>query len=394
MMALKFLLPTPAASVIFLLFSCSLFVGSSPSDSIADHEALLSLKSLVSNPSGSLASWNHSSSYCNWKGVSCNNCSRRVIGIDLQGLHLEGTMTSRIGNISFFEFQNNKFSGSLTENIGGLSSLKFLNLSNNAISGAIPMNITRCSSLEVIDLTDNEVTGTIPPELDRLYHLKVLNLAQNNISGTIPPALSNLSSLTTLNLATNSLHGPIPEVLSRLRKLQHLQISLNILSGTVPTSLYNMSSINTFALASNQLWGEIPADIGFTMPKMLSFHIYFNKFTGTIPPSLHNLTKKQSIRMSHNLLRGTVPGGLERLADLILYTIGFNHLVNSKEKGLSLLKSLTNATKLEFLAIDGNLFEGEIPASVGNMSRQLSKLYMGGNMISGWIPLGTSSQGT
>ncbi|XP_031476210.1 probable LRR receptor-like serine/threonine-protein kinase At3g47570 [Nymphaea colorata] len=389
MMALKFLLPTPAASVIFLLFSCSLFVGSAPSDSVTDHEALMSFKSLVSDPSGSLASWNQSSSYCNWKGVSCNNGTRRVIGIDLQGLQLKGPVTSSIGNISFLEFlylQNNKFSGSLTENIGGLSRLKFLNLSSNAIGGAIPMNITKCSSLEVIDLTDNEVTGTIPPELDRLYHLKVLNLAHNNLSGIIPPALGNLSSLTTLNLGTNSLHGPISEVLSRLRNLQHLQISSNSLSGSVPTSLYNMSSISTFALASNQLWGEIPADIGFTMPKMLSFHNCFNKFTGTIPPSLHNLTKIQSIRMSHNLLRGAVPGGLERLADLVFYNIGFNHLINSKEKGLSLLKSLTNATKLENLAIDGNLFEGEIPASVGNLSRQLAKLYMGGNMISGWIP--------
>ncbi|KAM7520969.1 hypothetical protein LguiB_019931 [Lonicera macranthoides] len=96
--------------------------------------------------------------------------------------------------------------------------------------------------------------------------------------------------------------------------------------------------------------------------------------------------------MADNFLHGTVPPGLENLRDLQMYNIGFNNIV-SGDDGLSFLNSFTNSTRLDFLAIDGNLLEGVIPESIGNLPKSLTKLYMGGNRINGTIPasIGTLS---
>ncbi|KAK1299754.1 putative LRR receptor-like serine/threonine-protein kinase [Acorus calamus] len=359
-------------------------------DSVTDREALLSLKSLItSDPSNALHSWNNTMHVCGWSGVFCNRHNQRVTGLDLQGLSLAGSITPFIGNLSMLRvlrLQNNQLSGPLPDQIGNLFRLQELNVSSNLIDGSIPINISLCSKLAIFDLTSNQISGTIPPELQHLGQLQFLKLSHNRLSGSIPPSIGNLSSLTTLELSTNNISGPIPDTLGRLRNLKQLQISINNLTGTIPWSLYNLSSLSTFAMASNDLWGEIPGDIGFRLPNLLVFHVCYNKFTGLIPPSLHNLTKINSIRMSHDFFTGTVPPGLENLHELTMYNIGYNQIVNPGQTELEIITSLTNATNLVFLALDGNLFEGVIPESVGNLSSSLSKFYIGGNPIHGPIP--------
>jgi len=49
------------------------------------------------------------------------------------------------------------------------------------------------------------------------------------------------------------------------------------------------------------------------------------------------------------------------------------------------LTSLTNSTHLNFLAIDGNMLKGVIPETIGNLSKELSILYMGENHFNGSI---------
>ncbi|XP_073112131.1 uncharacterized protein [Elaeis guineensis] len=354
-----------------------------------DQEALLSFKSLIINdPSNTLSSWNDSSSVCQWPGVFCNHHGG-VSALDLGGLGLTGSISPHIGNLSTLRFlclQDNHFTGTLPDQLGNLLHLQVLNVSSNFIGGAIPSNMSKSSNLITLDLSANNISGGIPAELGLLSKIQVLKLGSNQLTEGIPSSMGNLSSLTTLDLGTNMLSGSIPTELGRLRNLKQLQISVNNLTGTVPPSLYNVSSLETFALAANNLYGEIPSDVGLRLPTLKVFHCCFNEFTGPYPPTLHNITKLQSIRLSHNFFAGSVPPGLSTLHDLTMYNIGFNRIVSSGSNGLDFITSLTNSTKLRYLAIDENLLEGVLPESVGNLSNTLSKFYMGGNRIYGSIP--------
>ncbi|XP_061978336.1 probable LRR receptor-like serine/threonine-protein kinase At3g47570 [Populus nigra] len=355
-----------------------------------DKQALLSFKSqVVVDPSNTLSSWNDNSSPCNWTRVDCSQVHQRVIGLDLSGLRLTGSISPHIGNLSFLRslhLQENQFTGVIPDQIGALFRLKVLNMSFNTISGPIPLNITNCLNLQILDLMQNEISGAIPEELSNLKSLEILKLGGNKLWGMIPPFIANISSLLTLDLITNNLGGMIPADLGRLENIKHLDLSINNLTGDVPLSLYNISSLVFLAVASNQLRGQIPIDVGDRLPNLLSFNFCFNKFTGSIPWSLHNVTNMQSVRMSHNLFSGSVPPRLGNIPKLTLYNIGFNQIKSSGDGGLNFLSSFINSSYLKFLAINDNLLEGLIPESIGNLSRSLRNLYLGENQIYGSIP--------
>lgn len=357
-----------------------------------DKEALISFKKALLNVPPALK-WDQSSSPCsNWTGVVCrrNGESQRVVRLDLSGLGLAGSISPHIGNLSFLRslrLQNNKLTGAIPTQVVNLFHLRSLNLSSNAIQGLLPSNMSHLIALEMLDLAGNNITGKLPEDIFSQKELRVLNLGRNNFIGSIPSSISNLSStITSLNLGTNSLSGIIPSELGLLNNLKELDLSSNQFTGTVPPSIHNITSLVLLTFASNQLWGEIPKDIDKTLPNLLHYRNCFNMITGTIPASLHNITKIRSLRLSNNFLEGTIPHGLGNLPFLEMYNIGFNRIVAKGSDGLRFITSLTNSTNLQFLAIDENQLEGVIPDSLGNLSKVLSKLYMGGNRIYGNIP--------
>ncbi|CAK9312533.1 unnamed protein product [Citrullus colocynthis] len=333
-------------------------VGSTMQSIHTDKVALLSFKSrLVSSTVSSLSSWNPNSSPCNWTGVICSKYgNKRVVELRLSGMGLSGFIDPHIGNLSFLQslqLQNNQFTGPIPIQIHHLLQLSVVNVSSNNLQGGFPLNFSAMAALEILDLSSNKITGRLPESLEL---------------GTKPTLWHNSRNLWEYFLVT-------------------LALASNQLYGTVPPAIFNMSSLVTLALASNQLWGTFPKDIGEKLPKLLVFNFCFNKFTGTIPESLHNITRLQVIRFAHNFLEGTVPPGLEKLHNLLTYNIGNNKFVDSDANGgLNFITSLTNSSRLAFLALDGNNFEGVIPGSIGNLSKDLSKLYMGGNRFYGNIP--------
>ncbi|KAF5468155.1 hypothetical protein F2P56_012331 [Juglans regia] len=375
-----------------MFFRC-MFLGveSAALSLVTDKEALISLKSVISeDPSNHLSSWDKGTSPCNWTGVVCNKSGQRVVGLDLSGFKLVGSISPHIGNLSFIQslqLQDNQFTGMLPDQIGNLFRLEVLNISFNRIEGVLASNVSQWTQLKILDLTENLIEGRVPVELSYLTKLEVLKLGKNRLSGAIPPSIGNLSSLFDINFRTNNLSGIIPSELGRLQNLKELDLTDNSLSGIIPPSVYNISSLVYFRLGQNQLSGEIPGDVGIKLPNLLDFFVCVNKLTGHIPWSLHNLTNIRSIRIARNFLEGTVPPGLGNLPALRMYNIGYNRIRSSKDHGVKFITtSLTNSTLLEYLAIDGNHLEGEIPESIGNLSKVLSRLYMGGNRIYGNIP--------
>ncbi|XP_059653891.1 putative receptor-like protein kinase At3g47110 [Cornus florida] len=364
----------------------------STSGNQTDQFALLDFKNRISHdPLQIMSSWNDSIHYCDWVGVSCSSASGRVLILNLESLSLIGSIPPSIGNLTYLtgiNLQDNSFHGDLPQSLGHLLRLQHLNLSSNSFSGKIPTNLSHCTELRFLKVNYNELIGSIPAQLSSLSKLLYLGLASNNRTGTIPAWIGNFSSLLVLGLTRNNLYGRIPPELGGLSRLGVFQLYGNQLSGTIPLSIYNISSIYYFSVTQNYLHGQLPTDVGFTLPNLQIFAGGVNNFTGLIPVSLPNASRLELIDFAQNSLTGTVPTNLGSLQNLYRINFDNNKLGNREVGDLIFFTFLTNCTSLEVLGLSGNLFGGELPRSIANLSTSLEILTLGSNLIYGTVPVG------
>ncbi|KAJ7953324.1 Receptor-like protein kinase [Quillaja saponaria] len=175
----------------WLLYVFLLYVVVNKSGAIShDGEALLSFKTAVMSSDGILSRWRpEDPGPCKWKGVTCDQKTKRVTQLSLH---------------------NHKISGFISPDLGKLEHLKILALHNNNLYGTIPSELGNCSELLEIFLQSNYLSGSIPSELGNLSQLQSLDLSSNSFSGSIPPSLGKLYRLITLNVSANFLVGRIP----------------------------------------------------------------------------------------------------------------------------------------------------------------------------------------
>ena len=103
------------------------------------------------------------------------------------------------GNVQVLDLGGNHLNGNISSSLGNLSQLQELLLQTNQLSGNIPAGLGNLSQLEVLDLYLNELSGSIPASLGNLSQLQGLNLYCNQFSGSIPASLGNLSKLYALD---------------------------------------------------------------------------------------------------------------------------------------------------------------------------------------------------
>ncbi|KAG0516329.1 hypothetical protein BDA96_10G352700 [Sorghum bicolor] len=369
----------------------------------SDERALVDFRAKITTNYGVLASWNSSTSYCSWEGVTCGR-RRRVVALDLHSHGLMGTISPAIGNLTFLRALNlsfNSLHGGIPPNIGSLRRLWYLDLRDNSLVGAIPSNISRCTSLKILVIADNQkLQGSIPAEIGNMPMLTALELYNNSITGTIPPSLGNLSRLAVLSLKGNHLQGSIPEGIGSNPQLWFLQLSINNLSGLLPHSLYNLSSSKVFYAAVNNLHGHLPEDLGRSLPKVQLFglsewgfltsltncsrlqvlSIGWNRFAGKLPSSVANLsTSIQLLRIRRNNIAGVIPSGIGNLIGLQQLILGENLLTGA------IPVSIGKLTQMIKLYLGLNNFSGTIPSSIGNLS-DLFALGINSNNMEGSIP--------
>ncbi|KAL8048695.1 hypothetical protein ABFX02_07G084100 [Erythranthe guttata] len=380
-----------ANSITFFLIFSSFALYTPTTCSSSNQTDLLSLlafkESIDVDPNGALNSWNRTTNFCTWNGITCSRRhSNRVVAINLNSQGLMGSLSPHIGNLSFLKtinLRNNIFHSRIPQEIGFLRRLEFIDLNNNSFASLIPKNLSRCKSLVYLDLIDNNLSGSIPPELGFLYELELLNLSGNKLSGPIPQSIGNLTSLRRLSLRSCGLSGEIPESLVRLQRLSFLQLGGNDLNGTIPQGLFNISTIDVFGVGLNDLRGSIPSTIGLTLPKLRLFYIGSNRLSGPFPLSISNASSLEELVLTANsFISGPMPS-FERLSRLqVLYAAN-----NAFEDDISpIISSLTNCTNLQSLDLGINPFTSSIPESIGNLSVKLSELSLGHTQISGKIP--------
>ncbi|KAK2633245.1 hypothetical protein EUGRSUZ_L00201, partial [Eucalyptus grandis] len=355
-----------------------------------DQLALLEFKARIADPSGVLSSWNDSSHFCNWYGVTCGHKHRRVTVLDLGSKNLSGVVSAHIGNLSFLRgvnLENNSFHAEIPLHFGRLLRLQKLFLNNNSFSGQIPSNLSYCSNLLILNLDLNMLKGNLPTELGSLSKLRGLTLQANSLMGNIPPSIGNLSSLRKFGITRNNFDGTIPETLGQLRNLKILYLARNKFFGTIPISIFNISARAWLGVGENQLEGGLPSDLGFTLPNIEIINTYQNHLTGPIPQSISNASNLKLIQINENNFTGKVPS-FSKIRGLWWFSIGRNNLGGEQSTDLDFLCSLTNSTKLELLGIAENAFQGLIPDCISNLSITLSWFGLAYNHISGTLPSG------
>ncbi|XP_059446576.1 putative receptor-like protein kinase At3g47110 [Corylus avellana] len=305
--------------------------------------ALLDFKKRISeDPLQIMRSWNDSTHFCYWFGVTCSPSRKRVIVLNLESQRLGGTITPSLGNLTY---------------------------------------------LTGINLINNSMFGEIPQELGRLRRLQHLNLTLNYFGGSLPTNLSHCTQLRVLNVPINKLVGKIPEEFSSLSKLVYLQLGGNNLTGTIPVWIGNFSSLSVLTFPLNNLQGSIPIELGH-LSSLEFFQLYGNNLSGPIPVSLSNASRLSVLDFSVNGLTGMVPQNLVSLGALVHLNFYGNRLGNGKVGDLNFLGFLANCTSLEILGLGFNQFGGALPSFVANLFSQLKRLHIGRNMIDGGIPIG------
>nr|GME20470.1 probable LRR receptor-like serine/threonine-protein kinase At3g47570 [Ipomoea batatas] len=366
----QFLLPI--LFTFFLLFHPSF----SMLGNITDEHALLAFKAdLISDPFQLTTSWNVSTPFCKWTGITCGRRHQRVVKINLTSSNLQGSLSPAIGNLSFLRMillDTNSFTGKIPSEIGGLLRLQILHLANNSFSGEIPNNISRCWNLKDINLASNYLTGKLPVQFQSLSELQIMRVFRNKLTGKIPPQYGNLSSL-----------GVIPNSFGKLKNLRHIILHNNFFSGTL-LSLSNLSLVD-IDLQSNQLEGGLPRNMSNTFPILEFLSVFQNRLVGYIPLWVSNAARIKVLDLSDNNFTGQVPnfGNFKHLRALSLYK---NEHIGSGTKDLRFMAPLTNCTDLEYLDFSDCNFRGNLPPYIGNISN-LKIFDIRDNHISGKIPI-------
>ena len=408
-----------------------------------DRAALVAFYNATDGPNwNNSANWLTDAPFRDWEGVTTDATTGRVVGLNLVGKNLNGTIPAELGNLANLQHLDlffNQLTGPIPAELGNLADLERLYLQENQLSGSIPPELGNLANLERLDLSSNQLTGPIPPELGNLANLEEIRLHNNQLTGPIPPELGNLASLQFLYLYDNQLTGPIPPELGNLANLKGLLLDKNQLSGQIPAELGNLANLDAILLGGNQFSGCIPNELrdlpegdfsslglqfcgpistdqaalvalydatdgpnwnnntnwlvgawlrdwhgvttDATTGRVVGLDLRRNNLAGPIPPELGNLANLEVLYFHENQLSGRIPPELGKLSNLKGLYLNINQLSDPIPPELGKL------TNLKLLFLNVNQLSGSIPSELGNLTN-LEWLHLSDNHLSGCIPGG------
>ncbi|KAL4576672.1 hypothetical protein LXL04_012770 [Taraxacum kok-saghyz] len=358
---------------------------------VGDRAALLAIKSMIQDdPQGVMTSWNDSTDFCRWQGVTCSSRHQRVTAMDLSSGGLVGSLSPFIGNLSFLRsirLLNNSLSGEIPPEIGRLFRLQELRLYNNSFVGNIPATLSNCSNLQALHFGYNNLVGKIPNELGSLSMLNLLILHGNNLEGGIPRFIGNLTALETLSLGDCGLGGNIPDVFRRLSSLRRIALAGNNLIGNIPPSLYTLSVLEDLFLDNNQLTGTLPVNLGsIVLPRLQVFSVSDNQLTGLLPSSVLSSSELGVIDVARNNFSGRLVITPRDSCNFAIVSLSSNRFESGEDDEMKFIDALSICNGLGVLDLSYNQMKGVLPESLGNLSTTLYFLSVASNSFSGGLP--------
>ena len=373
----------------------------------SEREALIAIYQSTNGPAWTnRTNWlDAAGTECTWYGVECDETGSNVIGLGLDGNHLDGTLPSSIRNLTkarFLIFAGNDLRGPIPSEIGELTDLQaiylqanhftgniptpfallkkltYLGAYGNELSGKLPSHLASMSALEELYLSENQFDGTIPSELAQLTNLKVLELNTNRLTGNIPIALGTMTKLERLTLNDNQLTGTIPPQLGNLTALVTLRLGYNKLTGSLPPALGQLRALEELYLPVNELVGPVPDAIG-DLASLKQLDLRENNFSEGLPAALYRLATLEELLLSGNEFTGTVSPQVANLAKLQVFSLYYNHFSGPIPRELG---SIVPLRSIELL---GNEFTGPIPPELAQLTN-LTWLDIADNQLTGTIP--------
>ncbi|WVZ09650.1 hypothetical protein V8G54_014180 [Vigna mungo] len=368
--------------VLFLFLSLFFHLHQTLSLPLSEYNALSSIRSAITDATPPvLSSWNASTSYCSWLGVTCD-AHRHVVALNLTGLHLSGTLSPDVAHLPFLSnlsLADNKFSGPIPPALSSLSALRLLNLSNNGFNQTFPPELSRLQSLQVLDLYNNNMTGALPLAVAQMLNLRHLHLGGNFFSGRIPPEYGRWPRLEYLAVSGNELDGKIPPEIGNLTSLRELYIGYyNTYEDAIPPEIGNLSELVRLDAAYCGLSGEITPALG-KLQKLDTLFLQVNALTGPLTPELGNLKSLKSMDLSNNMLSGEIPASFSELKNITLLNLFRNKLHGAIPEFIGDLPAL------EVVQLWENNFTGSIPEGLGKNGR-LNVVDLSSNKLTGTLP--------
>ncbi|KAI3755123.1 hypothetical protein L1987_54918 [Smallanthus sonchifolius] len=249
---------------------------------------------------------------------------------------LSGSIPPELGKLKLVEIEitNNRFSGSLPDEICKGRKLEYLLVGNNKLTGGIPKSLYNCSSLIRVRFDGNQITGDVSESSGVYPHLNYINLNDNQVYGEISDNWSKCKNLTTIQMGGNRIRGNIPPSLGKSIQLENINLSSNDLVGEIPKELGRLTRMGKLVLSNNQLSGVLPQDLG-SLGKLLYLDMSMNMLKGSIPSSLEHCSKLDFLNFSNNGFTGEIPVQFGRLVQLSVLDLSYNSFIKEIPSGLS-----------------------------------------------------------
>ncbi|WVZ68879.1 hypothetical protein U9M48_017760 [Paspalum notatum var. saurae] len=306
-------------------------------------------------------------------------------------------------NLTTLVLSGNEFNGSIPASLSSLANLQHLKLDNNRLGGTIPAELGALTRLQTLWLASNPlVAGDLPESFKNLVNMVNFWAGQCNLVGDFPSYVVVMPELETLDLSINALTGSIPPGVWSLKKLQTMEafrntltgdvvvsgfaamnlttidVSENNLTGVIPEDFGLLENLTILNLFSNSFSGEIPASIG-RLPSLSLLRLDGNKFTGTLPPELGKHSVLSYVEADDNELTGVIPEGMCARGQLMTLTAKNNKLNGSIPEGLA------NCPSLQGLQLDNNQLSGEVPQALWTAT-EIGTLFLRNNRLTGTLP--------
>ena len=385
-------------------------------------------------------------------GPDWTNSGNWLTGGPLSEWH--GVTTDSDGRVVALDLPDNRLTGEIPLELGGLASLERLLLHNNPeLFGTLPLTLASLSGLQSFryDATgvcvpadesfrawlnaipDHQGTGVdcavVNPDraalavfyeatrgagwienkgwlsdlpLDEWHGVRTgddgrvieLRLPASNLVGSIPVELADLTSLETLDLERNGLTGRIPPEFGMLSNLRIVNLDVNDLTGGIPSELGGLSNLEVLRLRRNDLTGPVPHELA-SLRNLTQLGLQRNALEGQLPRGLVGLDRLRSLHFASNAGL-CAAGSAEFVTWLARIEVHVGPLCNEEDRA-ALASLHAAAGGMDWTRSDGWLGDAALEEWHGvtaDSAGRVTRLDLSDNGLSGSVPASLSHLGS